>query len=50
MKKGLIKEEYDKKVKLIKHYNQKYFSDNISEITDTEYDILKNKIKFIFCF
>ena len=44
MKKSLIKKEYDKKLKLIKHYNQKYYSDNISEITDSEYDSLKNEI------
>ena len=44
MKKSLIKKEYDKKLKLIKRYNQKYYSDNISEITDSEYDSLKNEI------
>ena len=44
MKKSLIKEEYGKKVKLINRYNQKYYSDNISEITDSEYDILKNEL------
>ena len=44
MKKSLIKKEYDKKLKLIKHYNQKYYSNNISEITDSEYDSLKNEI------
>ena len=32
------------RVKLIKRYNQKYYSDNISEITDSEYDSLKSKI------
>ena len=44
MKKSLIKKEYNKKLKLIKRYNQKYYSNNISEITDSEYDSLKNEI------
>ncbi len=44
MNKKLIIKEYKKKIKLIKYYNQKYYDDNISEISDKEYDELKKKI------
>ena len=44
MNKNLIQKEYKKKIKLLNHYNQKYYNDNISEITDSEYDKLKNEI------
>ena len=44
MNKNLIQKEYKKKIKLLNHYNQKYYNDNISEITDSEYDRLKNEI------
>ncbi len=44
MKKNLIKEKYQKKIKLISYYNKKYYNENTSEISDTEYDILKNEI------
>ena len=44
MKKNLIKEDYKKKIKLINHYNKKYYNDNISEISDSEYDNLKSDI------
>ncbi len=44
MKESLIKKEYKEKVKLLEYYNQKYYSDNISEITDSEYDVLKNDL------
>ena len=44
MKKNLIKEDYIKKIKLIKYYNQKYFAENTSKITDSEYDTLKSEI------
>ena len=37
----LIQKEYRRKVKLINHYNKKYYNDNTSEITDAEYDLLK---------
>ncbi len=40
----LIQKEYNKKVKLINYYNKKYYNDNISEITDAEYDSLKKEI------
>ncbi len=44
MEKKLIIKEYNKKIKLIKYYNQKYYEDNISEISDKDYDDLKKKI------
>ena len=44
MDKKLIIKEYNQKIKLIKYYNQKYYNDNISEISDKEYDDLKKKI------
>ena len=44
MKKNLIKEKYQKKIKLISYYNKKYYNENTSEISDTEYDILKSEI------
>ena len=47
MNKKLIVKEYNKKIQLIKHYNQKYFEDNISKITDKEYDELKKEILFL---
>ncbi|MGL3828133.1 NAD-dependent DNA ligase LigA [Candidatus Pelagibacter communis] len=39
-----IKKKYLKKIKLINHYNKKYFNESISEITDAQYDILKKEI------
>ena len=47
MKKNLIKKEYNKKIKLIKYYNQKYYSENFSEISDSDYDILKREILYL---
>ena len=44
MKNNLIKKEYTKKIKLYEYYNKKYFNENISKITDSDYDILKNDI------
>ena len=44
MRNQLIQKEYKKKIKLISYYNKKYFNDNISEITDSEYDALKKEI------
>ncbi len=44
MSNQLIQKEYLKKVKLINYYNKKYYNDNISEITDAEYDLLKKEI------
>ena len=44
MNKNLIQKEYDKKIKLLSYYNQRYYNDNFSEITDSEYDELKRNI------
>ena len=44
MKKDLIQKEYNKKIRLINYYNQKYYDENVSEITDSDYDQLKNEI------
>jgi DNA ligase (NAD+) len=44
MKNKLIEKEYLKKIDLFKKYNQSYYSDNISIISDKEFDILKKKI------
>ena len=44
MNKDLIKNQYKKKIKLLSHYNKVYYNDNISEITDSEYDDLKKDI------
>ena len=39
-----IKKQYLDKVELINHYNKKYFDENISEISDADYDLLKKDI------
>tara|TARA_B100000902_G_scaffold378771_1_gene412372 strand:+ start:16722 stop:18752 length:2031 start_codon:yes stop_codon:yes gene_type:complete len=44
MNKGLIQKEYKNKIKSLRYFNQRYYDDNISEITDSEYDQLKKKI------
>ena len=44
MKKNLIKKDYKKKISLINYYNQKYYNESISEITDENYDNLKREI------
>ena len=44
MRNQLIWREYNKKLKLINYYNKKYYNENISEITDSEYDLLKQEI------
>ncbi len=44
MDKNLIRKKYKEKIKLINFYNKKYYNDNISEITDSEYDKLKKEI------
>ncbi len=40
----IIRKEYQKKIKQLKYYNKRYYNDNTSEITDSEYDLLKKKI------
>ena len=44
MSNELIKKEYKKKLKLINQYNKKYYDDNVSEVSDSEYDYLKEEI------
>ncbi len=44
MKKNLIKKKYLDKIDLIHHYNKKYYDENISEISDSDYDNLKKEI------
>ena len=44
MNKDIIQKEYQKKIKLLNYYNQKYYNDNFSEISDYEYDKLKKNI------
>ena len=44
MNKNLIKKKYKKKIELLTYYNRKYFDDNISEISDLEFDDLKREI------
>ncbi len=39
-----IKKQYLDKVKLINHYNKKYFDENTSQISDADYDLLKKDI------
>ena len=40
----LIQKRYNKKIELLNLYNKKYYDDNISKVTDTDYDILKKEI------
>ena len=54
MNKDLIKKDYKKKIDLYNYYSQKYFDENRSEISDSEFDVLKkdiieleNKYKFL---
>ena len=44
MSNQLIQKEYKKKIRLINYYNKKYYNENISEISDAEYDNLKKEI------
>ena len=44
MKKNLIKKKYIKKINLLNYYNQKYFDENKSEISDLDFDKLKREI------
>jgi len=44
MNKDLIKKKYKKKIRSFIYYNQKYYNENKSEITDNEYDELKKDI------
>ena len=44
MKKNKVKEIYTSKIKLLKKYNQNYFDENKSLVSDQEYDKLKKEI------
>jgi DNA ligase (NAD+) len=44
MSNELVKKEYKNKIKLINQYNKKYYDDNFSEVSDSEYDNLKEEI------
>ena len=44
MKKDLIKKEYKKKIDLLNRYNEQYYNENASEISDSEFDKLKEKV------
>ena len=44
MDKKLIEKKYNEKLELLKKYNRKYYNDNVSVITDADYDILKKDI------
>ncbi len=44
MNENLIKKKYKNKIKSLDYYNQKYYNENISEISDSNYDILKKEI------
>ena len=44
MNKNLIKKKYKEKIKSLNYYNKKYYDENISEITDSEFDTLKKDI------
>ena len=44
MNKEIIRNEYKKKIRLIKNYNQKYYNENLSVILDSDYDKLKKEI------
>ena len=40
----LIQKGYNKKIELLNLYNKKYYDDNISKVSDAEYDLLKKEI------
>ncbi len=44
MNKDLIKKKYKKKIDLLDYYNQKYYNQNVSEISDSEFDLLKKEV------
>ena len=44
MNENLIKKNYKEKIKLLNYYNKKYYDENISEVSDFEFDGLKNEI------
>jgi len=44
MNKDLIKKKYKKKIKLFNYYSKKYYDENVSKISDTDFDNLKKEI------
>ncbi len=44
MNNELIRKDYKKKIKLLNKYNRKYFDENVSVVSDSEYDKLKKEI------
>ena len=44
MKKNVVKKDYQKKISLIKKYNQFYYDKNKPLILDHEYDLIKKEI------
>ena len=44
MNKDLIKKKYKEKLRLYIYYNKKYYEDNVSEISDSDFDSLKKEI------
>ena len=47
MKIDLIKKEYLKKLKLLDHYNKKYYDESKPELSDADYDLFKKEIQKI---
>ncbi len=45
MKIDLIKKEYLKKLKLLKHHNKKYYDESKPELSDADYDLFKKEIQ-----
>ena len=44
MNENSIKKKYKKKIKSLNYYNKKYYDENISEIPDSNFDVLKKEI------
>ena len=44
MNKALIKKKYLQKINLLSHYNEKYYNESKPEVSDSDYDLLKNQI------
>ena len=44
MRENLIKKKYKEKINSLNYYNRKYYNENISEISDLEFDLLKREI------
>ena len=47
MKIDLIKKEYLKKLRLLSHYNKKYYDESKPELSDADYDLFKKEIQKI---